>query len=126
MGGAFLVKLNGKLDALVFTAGVGENDKEFRELVTANLDTLGIEVDSQKNRSIKGGGEIQSDRSRTHVLVVNTQEELSLACQSLELCGHILPGTGLGDSPFKVAPPKNTLSLDVTSPRAGGEKVPLH
>lgn len=122
--GAFLVKLNGKLDALVFTAGVGENDKEFRELVTANLDTLGIEVDSQRNRSIKGGGEIQSDRSRAHVLVVNTQEELSLACQSLEVCGLILPGTGLGDSPFNVAAPKNPFSLDAATPRAGGEKVP--
>jgi len=123
--GAFLVKLGGNLDALVFTAGVGENDKEFRELVAANLDRFGIDVDADRNRSLKGGGEIQSDRSRSKVLVVNTQEELSLACQSLELCGHILPGTGLGDSPFKVAPPKNTFSLDVTSPRAGGEKVPL-
>merc|ERR1712146_669902 len=43
--GAFLVKLNGKLDALIFTAGVGENDREFRELVTADLEILGIDVD---------------------------------------------------------------------------------
>jgi acetate kinase len=100
--GAFLVKLNGKLDALVFTAGVGENDREFRELVTADLDSLGIDVDPQKNRDLKGGGEIQSRRSRSKVLVVNTQEELSLACQSLELCGLLAPGTGLGDAPFKV------------------------
>merc|ERR1719512_356603 len=57
--GAFLVKLGGNLDALVFTAGVGENDKEFRELVTANLDRFGIEVDAERNRSLKGGGEIQ-------------------------------------------------------------------
>merc|ERR1712083_409509 len=86
------------------------------ELVAANLDRFGIDVDADRNRSLKGGGEIQSGRSRSKVLVVNTQVELS---------GHILPGTGLGDSPFKVAPPKNTFSLDVTSPRAGGEKVPL-
>merc|ERR1712203_663837 len=123
--GAFLVKLDGKLDALIFTAGVGENDKEFRELVTANLHTLGIDVDAQKNQALKGGGEIQSNRSRSKVLVVNTQEELSLACQSLELCGHIPPGTGLGDSPFKVAPAKNTFTLDAASPRSGGEQVPL-
>jgi len=101
--GAFLVKLDGKLDALVFTAGVGENDREFRELVTANLHPLGIEVDAPKNRAVKGGGEIQSSRSRSKVLVVNTQEELSLACQSLELCGYIKKGTGLGDAPFKVS-----------------------
>merc|ERR1712032_582392 len=73
----------------------------------------------------RGGGEIQSDHSRSHVLVVNTQEELSLACQSLELCGLILPGTGLGDSPFKISAPKNPFSLDAATPRSGGEKVPL-
>lgn len=123
--GAFLVKLGGNLDALVFTAGVGENDREFRELVTANLDRFGIDMDAEKNRSLKGGGEIQSDSSRSKVLVVNTQEELSLACQSLELCGLIQPGTGLGDSPFKLAAPRNPFSLDAASPRSDGDKVPL-
>merc|ERR1711976_455364 len=67
-----------------------------------SIHTLGIEVDARKNRDLQGGGEIQSNRSRSKVLVVNTQEELSLACQSLELCGHIPKGSGLGDAPFKV------------------------
>jgi len=49
--GAYLVKLNGQLDALVFTAGVGENDKDFRELATAGLEPLGISMDSKKSRS---------------------------------------------------------------------------
>lgn len=82
--GAFLMKLDGELDALVFTAGVGENDKEFRELVTKGMDNLGVSVDSQKNRSVKGVGEIQSDSSIAKVLVVPTQEEYSIARQSLE------------------------------------------
>merc|ERR1719422_72810 len=85
--GAYLVKLNGHVDALVFTAGVGENDKGFRELATAGLDPLGIDVDAEKNRAMKGGGVISKDKSITKVLVVPTQEELSIAQQSLELCG---------------------------------------
>merc|ERR1712217_269911 len=87
--GAFLVKLNGKLDALVFTAGVGENDREFRELATEGLQQLGIQVDKDKNRALSGGGEIQSSRSRAKVLVVPTQEELCIAQQALEKVGLI-------------------------------------
>jgi len=85
--GSYLVKLNGKLDAFVFTAGVGENDKGFRELVTAGLEPFGIDVDSKKNRSLKGGGAISADDSRVKVLVVPTQEELSIAQQSLSVHG---------------------------------------
>merc|ERR1712241_892926 len=89
--GAFMGKLNGHVDALVFTAGVGENDKAFRELATEGLDSLGLEVDAEKNRAMKGGGVISKDRSITKVLVVPTQEELSIAQQSLELCGLTKP-----------------------------------
>lgn len=89
--GAFLVKLNGELDALVFTAGVGENDKGFRELVTEGLQSLGIQVDAAKNQALKGGGEIQSAQSRAKVLVVPTQEELCIAQQALEKVGLVKP-----------------------------------
>jgi len=85
--GAFLVKLDGHLDALVFTAGVGENDKGFRELVTANLQRFGIEVDPARNQALKGSGEIQSARSTVKVMVTQTQEELCIAEQSLQVCG---------------------------------------
>lgn len=89
--GSFLVKLNGQLDALVFTAGVGENDKGFRELVTDGLQQLGIQVDPVKNKALSGGGEIQSSLSRAKVLVVPTQEELCIAQQSLEKLNLIQP-----------------------------------
>merc|ERR1712232_921298 len=85
------VKLNGELDALVFTAGVGENDKGFRELVTEGLQQLGIQVDKDKNKALSGGGEIQSNLSRAKVLVVPTQEELCIAQQALEKVGLIKP-----------------------------------
>merc|ERR1712242_567702 len=107
--GAFLVKLNGHVDALVFTAGVGENDKAFRELATEGLDSLGLEVDAEKNRAMKGGGVISKDRSITKVLVVPTQEELSIAQQSLELCGLTKP---------QVVPPARQASFNKPSKRS--------
>lgn len=88
--GAFLMKLDGELDALVFTAGVGENDKEFRELVTSGMDRFGVVVDSAKNRSVKEG-EIQADSSISKVMVVPTQEEYSIALQSLEVTKVLQP-----------------------------------
>merc|ERR1711916_399725 len=81
--GSFLVELNGDLDALVFTAGVGEGDRLLWQLVTAGLKSLGIDVDPEKVATYEGG-EIQSTDSRARVMVVPTQEELSIAEQSLE------------------------------------------
>merc|ERR1719343_257721 len=80
--GTFLMKLDGAVDAIVFTAGVGENDKEFRELALAGMQNLGVVVDSQKNRAAKGETEISADNSITKVFVVPTQEEYSIARQS--------------------------------------------
>jgi len=84
--GAFMVKLDGKVDAIVWTAGVGENDREVRELALANLDRLGIEVSTERNRSVSEGV-ISTDKSRTKVLVVPTKEELCIATQALEITG---------------------------------------
>lgn len=80
--GTFLMKLDGAVDAIVFTAGVGENDKEFRELVLSGMENLGVVVDSKKNRAAKGETEISADNSITKVFVVPTQEEYSIARQS--------------------------------------------
>merc|ERR1711862_384911 len=62
--------------------GVGENDKEFRELALAGMENLGVVVDSQKNRAAKGEAEISAANSITRVFVVPTQEEYSIARQS--------------------------------------------
>merc|ERR1712187_909718 len=62
--------------------GVGENDKEFRELALAGMQNLGVVVDSQKNRAAKGEAEISAANSITKVFVVPTQEEYSIARQS--------------------------------------------
>ncbi|HEY0054329.1 MAG TPA: acetate kinase [Pedobacter sp.] len=83
--GSYAAVLNG-LDAIVFTAGVGENDSLTRELVCQNLDFLGIELDAEKN-ALPGIGirEISSGKARTKILVIPTNEELEIANQCAEL-----------------------------------------
>lgn len=77
--GALLLELNGA-DALVFTAGIGENRPSFREAVCANLDQLGIMLDGEKNRATKGvEGEISAPNSRVKIFVIPTNEELVVA-----------------------------------------------
>lgn len=107
--GAFLVKLNGELDALVFTAGVGENDKGLRELACAGLFPLGIEVDPMKNAQAKGDAEIQSTRSRAKIMVIPTEEELSIATQSLEITGFMKKKTVTAASKPKQSTPRPTI-----------------
>jgi acetate kinase len=83
--GAYTAVLNG-LDAVIFTAGVGENDAKVREMVCADLSYLGIELDLAKNRTrSKEINEISSATSRVKVLVVPTNEELEIARQCYEL-----------------------------------------
>jgi len=79
--GAFMAVLNG-LDALVFTAGVGENDSLTRELTLLNLEFLGIHLDREKNQAGgKGIFEINTVTSTVKVLVIPTNEELEIAKQ---------------------------------------------
>jgi acetate kinase len=83
--GAYTAVLNG-LDALVFTAGVGENDALTRRLATENLDYLGIHLDEAKNNAGgKGLYEINAIGSRVKILVVSTNEELEIARQCYTL-----------------------------------------
>jgi acetate kinase len=83
--GAYTAALNG-LDAVVFTAGVGENDAKVREMVCADMDYLGITLDKEKNlvRS-KQLREINREEARVKVLVIPTNEELEIARQCYEL-----------------------------------------
>ncbi|ORA82981.1 acetate kinase [Mycolicibacter kumamotonensis] len=76
--GAYLAVL-GRVDAIAFTAGVGENVAAVREDALAGLDGLGIVVDPDLNRTGKGARIISADDSRTTVLVVPTNEELAIA-----------------------------------------------
>jgi acetate kinase len=82
--GAYLAVLGGA-DAVVFTAGIGENSSKIRELVCADLRGVGIVIDADKNSmSDQGIREIQATDSNIRVLVVPTDEELEIAKQTLE------------------------------------------
>ena len=77
--GAYLAQLNGA-DALVFTAGIGENRAELRQAICANLDQLGIVLDSEKNKAAKAQeAVISAANSRVTVMVIPTNEELVVA-----------------------------------------------
>ena len=77
--GAYLAQLNG-VDALVFTAGIGENRPELRAAVCANLDQLGVVLDAQKNNAARAEeAVISAANSRVKILVIPTNEELVVA-----------------------------------------------
>jgi acetate kinase len=80
--GAYLAVL-GRLDAIVFTGGIGENSGAVRSSVCAGLRHLGITVDKEKNGAAAGKVlEIQEDGAPVRVLVVRTDEELEIALQA--------------------------------------------
>src|SRR5690606_4854879 len=73
----------GPLDALVLTAGVGENSVETREGVLRGLEALGIELDPERNAERSSmPRRISTDTSRVAVLVIPTNEELEIAQQA--------------------------------------------
>jgi acetate kinase len=83
--GSYTAVLNG-LDAIVFTAGVGENDTLSRKLATQNMDYLGVFLGEEKNEAGgKGIYEINTAGSPVKVLVVPTNEELEIARQCYTL-----------------------------------------
>ena len=82
--GAYLAAL-GRVDALVFTAGVGENSAYVRWHACEGLDNLGIKLDRTKNETATEPTEIQTPASRIKVLVIPTNEELEIAVQTLAM-----------------------------------------
>lgn len=77
--GAYYLEL-GRVDALVFTAGIGENDEHVRAKVCENLEHLGIVFNSEENLKRKGvARSISKPESRVPVLIVPTNEELEIA-----------------------------------------------
>ncbi|OAB29797.1 acetate kinase [Flavobacterium fryxellicola] len=83
--GSYTAVLNG-LDAIIFTAGIGENSSYIRKLVCTDMDYFGIKLDESKNeirsRTIR---EINTEDSKTKILVIPTNEEIEIANQVFEL-----------------------------------------
>ncbi|MFT4830571.1 MAG: acetate kinase [Psychroserpens sp.] len=87
--GAYAAAMNG-LDAIVFTAGVGENSSELRKRVCSEMDYLGILIDNQENEKRPVGIHvIHTPESPVKILVVPTNEELEIAKQSFTLVSLI-------------------------------------
>jgi acetate kinase len=83
--GAYAAAMGG-LDAIVFTAGVGENDERARGRIVEGLQFLGAEMDPAKN--LHGAfGDISTENSRVRVLVISTDEELAIARDTQEIVG---------------------------------------
>jgi len=87
--GAYAVAL-GRLDAVVFTAGIGEHAPRLRAAVCHDLGILGVELDEEANLAA-GGGErrISTEASATAVLVIPTNEELEIATQAAALIAGV-------------------------------------
>ena len=87
--GSYLTVLGGA-DAIVFSAGIGENSSIIRDGVCKNMEWAGIELDKTKNETLPRGSEsrISTDSSRVQVWVVPTNEEIVVARQTVEAVGN--------------------------------------
>ena len=84
--GAYAAEMNG-LDAVIFTAGIGENQWNIREKVCADMECLGIKVDMDKNRNFTRGipFKISSEDSKVAVWIIPTDEEYAIAIDTQRL-----------------------------------------
>ena len=84
--GAYAAAMGG-LDAVVFTAGIGEHAPEVRIKALSNMEFLGIDVDADKNNNqdVGDGMEISTPASKVKLYVIPTNEELMIAEETLEL-----------------------------------------
>ena len=85
--GSYYAALEG-CDAIVFTAGIGENHAGHREKICKKLAFLGIDLDEELNKKMVGGhgGEISKPGSKIRVFVIPTNEELMIARDTKRLC----------------------------------------
>ena len=84
--GSYVAEMNG-VDAIVFTAGIGENDRALRERICADMDAVGIVMDNDVNANCPRGEavELTGKGSRARVFVIPTDEELMIAMDALKL-----------------------------------------
>ena len=76
--GSYIAEMNG-VDAIIFTAGVGENDIAMREMICQNMGNLGIKIDVLKNNVRGKETDFAKDDSPVRLLLIPTNEELMIA-----------------------------------------------
>lgn len=82
--GSYAAEMNG-VDAVVFTAGVGENGIEIREAIASNMEFLGMKLDKEANKVRGKERVISTEDSAVKILLVPTNEELMIARDTLAL-----------------------------------------
>ena len=85
--GAYVAAMNG-VDAITFTAGVGENNISARAMIASYLTYLGTEIDDEKNKTRGEEIVISKDGSKVPLLVIPTDEEMSIARATIALVGR--------------------------------------
>lgn len=84
--GAYACAMGG-LDAVVFTAGIGENNPTMRQQICSNLEFLGIKIDPEKNNCRGVEIDISAKDAKVRTLVIPTNEELAIAKETIRLIG---------------------------------------
>ncbi len=83
--GSYIAEMNG-IDAVVFTAGIGENNPDIRSFVCKDMDYLGIAIDEDKNKTASGATDISATDAKVKTLVVPTDEEYMIALDTVKFC----------------------------------------
>ena len=82
--GAYACAMGG-LDAVVFTAGIGENNPDIRQRVCTNMEFMGISIDPEKNNTRGIEIDISTDDAKVRTLIIPTNEELAIARETIRL-----------------------------------------
>lgn len=85
--GAYAAVMGG-VDAIIFTAGIGENGWELREGVMDNMEFLGAKIDKEKNKTRSKEIDVSTPDSKVKILVIPTNEEIVIARDTLALVGN--------------------------------------
>ena len=84
--GAYMAEMNGA-DAVVFTAGIGENSISSREGICKDMEFLGIKLDPEKNNVRGVKRDVSADDAKVRTLVIPTNEELMIALDTKRIIG---------------------------------------
>ena len=76
--------LKGRMDAIIFTAGIGENSGTVRSMICKGLEVIGAELDEDLNKGCRQEAVISTPESKVKILVVPTNEELMMAIETIE------------------------------------------
>lgn len=82
--GSYAAAMNG-VDVIVLTGGIGENNTDLRPEILGGLEFMGVKIDAEKAASREKNVDISTPDSRVRVMVVETDEELVIAMDTVEI-----------------------------------------